>query len=101
MGLRTWLFGLSINASHREKKSEIDRLVKDISRYEAIVRTRIKDKRKNVKKGLIKKKLRRKFGGRIKKLNLVLERQGIVGSEMGKQLGNDYARKIVRLREIL
>ena len=66
-----------------------------------VLKLEVKDKRKNVKKGLIKKKLRRKFGGRIKKLNLVLERQGIVGSEMGKQLGNDYARKIVRLREIL
>ncbi|MBT3324578.1 hypothetical protein HN681_02425 [archaeon] len=97
----TWIFGLSLTASHKEIKKEIDKLSKEINSYEVKLRTQFQNNWNNIKKGIIKKRLRNKFGKRIRKLNVVLEKQGIIGSEMGKQLGNEYARKIVRLRKIL
>ncbi|MBL7051683.1 MAG: hypothetical protein ISS01_01185 [Nanoarchaeota archaeon] len=100
MGLRTLIFGLSVDASHREIKSEIDNLTNGINNFEVKLRTKFKSSGRNFRNGFIKKKLKIKFSKRIKKLNYILEKQGIVGSEMGKRLGNDYARKIVKLKKI-
>ena len=99
MGIWGFIFRLSKKASINGIKTEIDRLQKDISSYEAQLRTKINES-KNVKNSFVKRKLRRRFGRRIKRLVDVLEIQKIVGSEMGKRLGNSYARKIVKLREI-